>query len=132
AELVFHGGEELLEAPGVEHVFEPRLEAVGAVAVLDEHAHDRVGGERRLRGFDEDAAIAGEVAMAGDAAEQQPEPNARLEAEAVLDLDRLEADVVRVLDHRDHSRAVEGDVELARDAIERTVVENVEVPFARV
>ncbi len=43
AELLLDGGEELVEAPRVEHVFQPRLVAVGAVAVLDEHAHDGVG-----------------------------------------------------------------------------------------
>ena len=53
-------------------------------------------------------------------------------AEAVLHLDRLEADVVGVLQHRDGAGAVEGDVELARQAVERALVEDVEVPFARV
>ena len=48
AELLLDGGEKLLEAPGVEHVFQPRLVAVGAVAVLDEDAHDRVGDLRRV------------------------------------------------------------------------------------
>ena len=43
AELFFDRGEEFLDAPGVEHIFQPRLGAVGAVAVLDEDAHDRVG-----------------------------------------------------------------------------------------
>ena len=43
AELLLDRGEELLEAPGVEHIFQPRLVAVGAVAVLDEDAHDGVG-----------------------------------------------------------------------------------------
>ena len=43
AELLLDQREEFLEAPGVEHVFQPRLVAVGAVAVVDEHAHDGVG-----------------------------------------------------------------------------------------
>ena len=55
-----------------------------------------------------------------------------VDAEAVLHLDRLEADVVGVLQHRDEAGAVEGDVELARQAVERALVEDVEVPFARV
>ena len=49
AELLLDRGEELLEAPGVEHVFQPRLVAVGAVAVLDEDAHDGVGDLGRVR-----------------------------------------------------------------------------------
>ena len=43
AEFLFDGGEKLLKAPGVEHIFQPRLGAVGAIAVLDEYAHHRVG-----------------------------------------------------------------------------------------
>ncbi len=35
--------EEAVMAHGVEHVFQPRLVAVGAVAMVDEHAHDGVG-----------------------------------------------------------------------------------------
>ena len=41
AELLLDQRQELLDAPGIEDVFEPRLVAVGAVAVIDEHAHDR-------------------------------------------------------------------------------------------
>ena len=79
-----------------------------------------------------DAGVAGEIPVAGDAAEHEPEPDAGLDAEAVVHLDRLEADVVGVLQHRDRAAAVEGDVELARQAVERAVVEDVEVPLARV
>jgi hypothetical protein len=50
---------------------------------------------------------------------------------AVLHLDGGEADVVRILKHRDDAAAVEADVELARDAVERPVVEDVEMPLAR-
>ena len=52
AELGLDLGQELVEAPGVEHVFEPRLLAVGAVAVIDEHAHDGVGHRHRIVGLD--------------------------------------------------------------------------------
>ena len=48
AELLFDGGEEFLEPPGIQHIFQPRLVAIGAVAVLDEHAHDRIGEFRRI------------------------------------------------------------------------------------
>ena len=62
----------------------------------------------------------------------EPEPDAGLDAEAVPHLDGLEADVVGVLQHRDDAAAVEPDVELARQAVERAIVEDVEMPFARV
>ena len=45
-------------------------------------------------------------------------------------LDRLETDVICVLQHRDEPRAVKTDIELARQAVERTVVEDVKMPFA--
>ena len=65
------------------------------------------------------AGVAGEILVAGDAAEREAEPDAGLDAEAVPHLDRLEADVVGVLEHGDLAGAVEGDVELARQAVER-------------
>ena len=132
AELVFHGAQELLKAPGVEDVFEPRLGAVGAVAVVDEDAHHGIGHLGGVFGLDDDAGSASEILMPGDAAEHELEPDARLDAEAVLHGDGLEADVVGVFEHRDHAAAVEADIEFARDAIERAVVEDVEMPFARI
>ena len=54
------------------------------------------------------------------------------EAEAVLHLHGLETDVVGILQHRNDAATVEADVEFARQAVERAVVENVEVPFARI
>src|SRR5262249_1694772 len=59
------------------------------------------------------------------------EPDARLYAGPVRHLDRLEADVVGVLQHRNRAGAVERDVELARQTVEAAVVEDVEVPLAR-
>ena len=132
AELFLHRGEEFLKAPGVEHIFEARLGAIGAIAVVDEDAHDRVRDLGRLVGFDDDAGVARKVLMAGDAAKHEAEPDARLDAEALLHVDGLETDVVGVFQHRDHAGAVEADVELARNAEERTVVEDVEMPCARI
>ena len=132
AELLLDRGEEFLEAPGVEHIFEPRLGAVGAVAVVDEDAHHGVGDLGGVVGLDDDAGIAGEILVAGDAAEHEAEPDAGLDAEAVLHLDGLEADIVGIFQHRDDAAAVEADIEFARDAVERAVVEDVEMPFARV
>ncbi len=53
-------------------------------------------------------------------------------AEAVVHLNRLEADVVGILQHGNNAGAVESDVEFARQPIKRAVVEDVEVPFARI
>ena len=68
--------------------------------------------------------------MAGDAADAELEPDAGLDAKAVLHLDRGKRDVVGVFQHRDLAGAVEGDVELARQARQRAVVEDVIVPLA--
>ena len=70
--------------------------------------------------------------MPGEPAQAEPEPDAGRQAEAVVHLHGLEADVVGVLQHRDDAGAVEADVELARQAVERAVVEDVEVPLARI
>ena len=63
----------------------------------------------------------GEVAMAGDAAETQRKVDAGRNTEPVRHAHRAESDVVGVLQHRDASAAVEGDVELARQAVELAV-----------
>ena len=55
---------------------------------------------RRIGRLDDHAGVAREIPVAGDAAEREAEPDAGLDAEAVLHLDRLEADVVGVLQHR--------------------------------
>ena len=132
AELLFDQSEEFLHAEPIEHVFEPRLETIGAVAVIDEHAHHGVGDLVGLGRSDHDAGLATKILVTGDPAEQQAKPDASLDAEAVFDRHRLEADVVGVLQHRDDAAAVEADIELARDAVKRALVENVEVPFARI
>ena len=131
-EFLLHGADKFLEAPGIEHVFEPRLGTIAAVTVVDEHAYDRIRHLGRLGGLDDDAGIAGEVLMAGNAAKHEPEPDAGLDTEAVFDLDGLKSDVVGVFQHRDDAAAIEADVELARNAVKRTIVEDVEMPFARV
>ena len=124
--------DEFIDAHLLEHVFEPRLGAVGAIAVIDEHAHHRIGDQRRIRGPDDDAGVAREAAVARKSAEAKTEPDAGLKSEAVVHLHRLEADVVGILQHGNYARAVEADIELARQAVERAVVENMEVPFARI
>src|ERR1019366_8747623 len=132
AKLLLDGDEELFDAHAVEHVFETRLQPVGAVADLNEHTNDGVrdlGGVLRL---DDDSGFPGEILVAGNAAYAQAKPDAGLDAETVLHFDRGEGDVVGVFKHRDLAGAVESDVELARQSRQRAVVENVVVPFAGV
>ena len=116
AELFLQQSEKFLDAHGVEHVFQARLGAVGAVAVIDEDAHHRVGHHASIFRLHQHAGVAGKVAMAGDAAEAELEPDAGFQAKAVLHLDRLETDIVGVLQHGNDAGAVEGDVELARQS----------------
>ena len=130
AELLLDERKELLHAHGVDHVFHPRLEAVGAVAGVDEDADDGVRHLGRVRRLDDDVGVFGKILVAGDAAEAQAKPDAGLDAETVLHLDRGKRDVVGVFQHRDLAGAVEGDVELARQAGQRAVVEDVVVPLA--
>ena len=132
AELLLGQRDHLLHAEAVDDVFEPRLVAVGAVAVIGEHAHDRVGHLGGVGRAHDHAGLAREILVTGDAAEHQPEPDARLDAEAVLHRHGLEADVVGVLERGDDAAAVIGDVELARQPVERALVEDVEVPLARI
>src|SRR2546430_2513957 len=63
-ELLLDQREELVDAEGIEHVFEPRLGAIGAVAVVDEDADDGVGDERCFRRLHDDAGLAAEIAVA--------------------------------------------------------------------
>ncbi len=65
--------------------------------------------------------------MACDSAERETEIDARLDAVTFDDLDRLKGDVVGVLERGDAAAAVIGDVELARQAAERAVVENMKM-----
>ena len=86
AELLLGQRHHLVHAEAVDDVFEPRLVAVGAVAVIGEHAHHRVGDLGGVGRAHDHAGLAREILVAGDAAEHQPEPDARLDAEAVLHL----------------------------------------------
>ena len=63
--------------------------------------------------------------MTGDAAELETEIDAGLEALAAGHLGRNEADVVRVLEHGNATAAIEGDVELARQAVHLAMIEDV-------
>jgi len=88
--------------------------------------HDRTGHLHALVGLQQDAGLEGEIEMAGDAAQLQAEIEAGLEASAG-DLAGDEADVVGVFEHRHAAAAIEGDVELARQAVHLAVIEDVVV-----
>src|SRR6185437_8596135 len=128
----FDGEQELVDAHAVDHVFHARLQAVGAVARLDENAHDGVRDFGRVFRPDDDAGVLGKIPVAGNATNRQLEPDAGLNGETFLDLDRSERDVIGVFKHRDLASTIERDVELARQPGQRAIVENVIVPFASV
>ena len=80
-------------------------------------------------GWSRDAGVAREILMSGNAAERRagtrrpagpPAPS--------FDRDGLKADVVGILQRRDAAAAVECDIELARQPVERAIVEDVVVP----
>src|ERR1700746_2301953 len=68
AEPFFERGDEFFKAPGVKHVFQARLGAIGAVAMIDKDPHHRVGHRCRLGWLDNHTGVAGKSAVAGDAA----------------------------------------------------------------
>ena len=125
--FLFDFGDEGLAAHPVEHVFQARLQAVGAIAVGDEGAHHGARDLHAFLGLQQDAGLEGEIEMAGDAAQLQAEIDARLEPRAPGDLAGDEADVVGVLEHGHAPAAVEGDVELARQAVHLAMIEDVVV-----
>jgi len=112
----------LLDAPPVDQVFEPGPPPVGAVAVRDKHSQDRVGGRDDLLGKEQHAGIAREALVAGQAAQQHAEIDARGDRLPRPDTNRGKADVVGVFQDREPAAAVEGDVELARQAVELAMV----------
>ena len=111
--------QEFVAAHPIEHVFQPRLGAVGAVAVGDEGAHHGAGHLHAFLGLQQHAGLVREILVAGDAAELQAEVDAVRRARGD------EADVVGVFQHRHLAAAVEGDVELARQAVHLAVIEDV-------
>ena len=121
--------QELVHSHAVDDIFQPRLEAVGAVAQIDEHADNGVGHLGRIVRPDDDAGVLGKIPVPGNAANPQAKPDAGLDPKAVFHLDRRKSDVVGVFEHRDLAGAVEGDVELARQSRQRAVVENVKMPL---
>lgn len=117
-EAFFGLGEEAGNAPAIDEVFEAGLFAVGTVAVLIKDADYGRGGCDGLIGAEEEAAVGGELAVAGDAGEEDAEVDAGGDASSFRDADGDEADVVGVGEDGDGAAVVEGDVELAREAEE--------------
>jgi hypothetical protein len=122
--------EEALKPQAIEHVFEARALAVRAVALGDEDAHHGGGDRDALLRPQQHACVAGEVVMAGDAAERHAEVDAGRRRLALAHGDRGETDIVGVLEHGHGAAAVEGDVELARQAVELAMIEDVIMELA--
>ena len=116
AELLLDGGQEFFDTHGVDHIFHPRLERDWCGRRVDENPHDGVGDLGGVRRLDDDPGISGEILVTGDAADRQTKPDARLDTETVLHLDRRKGDIVGVFKHRNLAGAVKGDIELARQS----------------
>jgi len=122
--------DQFLDAPALDQVFEPCPLPVGAVAVVDEHAHDRGRRGDHLRRLKQHSGVACETAMPGETAEQHAKIDALGDRSPWADPDRGKADIGGVLQHADASAAVERDIELARQAVHLAVVQNVMVERA--
>ena len=82
AEPLLDEREKLVVPHPVEHIFQPRLVAVGAVAEIDEDADDGIRHPGRIGRLDDDVAVFGKIPVPGDAAEPQAKPDAGLCAES--------------------------------------------------
>ena len=58
--------------------------------------------------------------------------DSRLDVETIPNCDRLKPDVVGIFQHRNDAASIKADIELPRQAVKGAVVEDVEMPFARV
>lgn len=96
----------------------------------DKGADDRDGTRDDLARLQQHAAVLGEGAMSGDAAEEHAEVDARGHRCAGTDTDGGKADVVGCFENSHSPAAVEGDIEFARQAIQLAVVQNVMVHLA--
>src|ERR1019366_7383891 len=99
--------------------------------MLDKNPQNFVSDLDRLSRGHDDAGVAREVLVAGDFAEGQTEIDARLHPVRGERLHSLKTNVVGVFQRADQTGAVEGDVEFPRQAIERTIAQNMMVHRAR-
>ena len=91
----------------------------------NEHTQDGIADGRRIRRCDHHAGRPGKVTVAGYATERE-----RVE-HPVRQLHGSKCDVVRILQHRHAATAVKGDVELARQAKQLAVIQDVVVDLPR-
>ena len=118
----------LRDAPVIDEILETRLLTVRAVAVFDEHADERGGDGDGFGGSEQHSAVRGELLVAGDAAELHAEIDAGLDAFVVRsDFHGVETDVVGVRADGNAAAGIVGNVELARQAVEIAVFQDVMV-----
>src|SRR5438128_1026040 len=123
--------EESLVAPLVQQILQPRLFAIGAIAMIDENPQNCVGEGNTFLRLDKNAAVAREVFVAGDAAQCESKVHARGKFFVFIHADGCESDVIGVFERADRAAAIEGDVEFSRQAIKLTMVEDEMVQFFR-
>src|SRR5208283_2670882 len=80
----------------------------------------------------DDAGLAREITVTGNAADDELEPDAWRDICAILDLNGLEANIIGVLERRDRTATIKGDIEFAWQTIERALIQNMKVPRARI
>ena len=85
--------------------------------MFDEDPQNLVGDLHRLVRRNDHARVAREILVTRDPAERETEINARRDAMLVVHDNGLKADVIGVFQRADQSRAVKGDVELARQSV---------------
>ena len=131
-ELLLDMNDVLFQPQCIEHILKPRLVTVGSVAMLDVDAHNRIGDLRGFFGADDHPGVTGEVLVTRDATERETKPNTRLDTEAGLHIYGLKSDVVGILKHRNAAGSIKADIEFARQPIERALIQDMEVPLARI
>jgi len=124
-EVLLGLGEKPLDAPVVDEIFEASLLAVRAIAILTEDANHGGSDRNRLVRTKKNAAIAGELLVAGDPAKEHAKVNSRRNALAISDADRDKSDVVGICNDTDSATVVKGDIELAWQVVHIPVIENV-------
>src|SRR5690606_21611481 len=121
-----------VHSPLFKEVLQARLLPIRPIAMLDEHPEHGSGHGDRLVGTEEQPRASAEIAVPGDASELDTKIDARWNCAAFWHADGEEADVVGIDGGRDRSTAVERDVELARQAVEVAVIQDVVVQRPRV
>ena len=124
-EMLLGLDEKPLAAPAVDEIFEASPLAVRAIAILTEDANHGSCDRNRLVRAKKNAAIVGELLVAGDPAKEHAKVNSRRNALAISDADRDKSDVVGIRNDTDSATVVKGDIELAWQIVHIPVIENV-------